>query len=504
MESDCSCSPEPKLNVLLLAHLYLLELCAAAVIVSWYRLTQKTDLVSFVFSYTGLLFLTGVAGILWSGIITVRCYLLAQPGGSRSFSLTLAMNLITVFSLVATLELTVRLISANTIDGQQLLGTMLLPRDWNDVIARYSPAVRKVATENTFYVYDELLGWTVGPDKSGDAGRYLSSVEGIRSARSGLSYGELPVTCRIALVGDSFTFGYEVAFEESWGYHLERAFHSRCQVLNFGVPGYGVDQAYLRYVRDVRPWHPDVIVFGLINDDIARTLSAYSFLIGPDFELPFAKPRFTISDDRLTLQNVPVPMPEQIFSRDSIKDLPLIQLDQEYHESEWERPSWRYFYYSYLFRLVTTLYPRWEKEREETSFKTLKAINRSLIKFFVQIAQAEGSVPLVVYLPEPNDYQEATPHPPGFVPNAIKMLREAAIPHVDLTPCITALDASKRFAPNGHYSPEGNLAIAGCLHDIVRVSLAGKSRIANRAPSSFDDNELVMSVPLDRSPSEAR
>ena len=478
-----------------MAHLYLLELCVAAAILSWYQVARKPDLVAFFFSFTGLLFLTGMAGILWSGITIVRCYLRAQSSRSRLFSLTLAMNLLTVFSLVAMIELTMRLVSTNTIHGQRLLGTLLLPREWKDIATRYSPAVRKVATEKAYFVYDELLGWAIGPDRSGEAGRNFSSVEGIRSPRSSLSYREQPVTCRIALVGDSFTFGDEVAFEESWGYHLERALHSRCQVLNFGVPGYGVDQAYLRYVRDVRPWHPDVIVFGLINHDILRTLSAYSFLIWPDGEIPFAKPRFTISGDRLTLQNVPTPTPERIFSRDSIKDLPLIQLDVGYHESEWDRPSWQYVHYSYLFRLATTLYPRWEKESEETSFKTLKAINGSLIKFFVQIAQAEGSVPLVVYFPDATDY----PHPPGFVPNAITMLREAGIPHIDLTPCITALDASRRFAPQGHYTPEGNLAVASCLYDNVRLSLSAKSRISNKAPSSFQDNELIKSVPLNRS-----
>jgi len=48
-------------------------------------------------------------------------------------------------------------------------------------------------------------------------------------------------------VGDSFTFGQEVTYEESWGYLLEKALGSEFQVLNFGVAMYGVDQAYLRY-----------------------------------------------------------------------------------------------------------------------------------------------------------------------------------------------------------------------------------------------------------------
>lgn len=498
VNSDRSDAPEPRVHVLLLAQLYLLELCAAAVIISGYRAAYKADFISFLFSATGLLFLGGMVGILWAGIVIGRCYRAAQSDSSRSFSLTVAMNLITIFLLVTTIELTMRLLSTSTIHGPRLASTLLLPREWNDIVVRYSPEVRKVAAEKTYFIYDELLGWTIGSNRTGRDGLYASSAEGIRSPQSGLSYEKKPATCRIALVGDSFAFGDEVTFEESWGHQLELALHSRCQVLNFGVPGYGVDQAYLRYIRDVRSWHPDIIVFGLINDDIYRTLSTYAFLIWPDGEIPFAKPRFVVSGDRLSLQNVPTPIPEEIFSRDSIRSLPHIQLDMEYHESEWDRPTWRLLHYSYLFRFVTTLYPRWEREREETSYETLKAVNRSLVKNFVEIAQAEGSVPLVVYFPEPSDYKPSAPRPPGFVPNAIAMLDEAAIPHIDLTTCIAALDDSKRFAAGGHYTAEGNRAVAACLNDVVSSTLIAEPRRERKNSMPSQDEDPILSVPLHR------
>jgi len=498
VNSDRSGAQEPRVHILLLSHLYLLELCIPAVILSCYQAVYKADLVSFLFSTTGLLFLGGTAGILWAGIVIVRCYRATQSDSARSFSLTVAMNVATVFLLVTTIELTLRLLSTTTIHGPRVASTLLLPREWNDILVRYSQEVRKVVAGKTYFVYDELLGWTIGSNRAGRDGLYASSAEGIRSPQSGVSYKKKPAACRIALVGDSFAFGDDVTFEESWGHQLELALHSRCQVLNFGVPGYGVDQTYLRYIRDVRSWNPDIIVFGLINDDIYRTLSTYAFLIWPDGEIPFAKPRFVINGDRLSLQNVPTLTPEQIFSRESIRTLPHIQLDVEYHESEWDRPAWRLFHHSYLFRFVTTLYPRWEKEREETSYETLKAVNRSLVKNFVQIAQAEGSVPLVVYFPEPSDYQHSAPRPPGFVANAIAMLGEAEIPHIDLTPCIAALDASKRFAAGGHYTSEGNRAVAACLHDVVSSTLIAGPRRERKDPVSSQEGDPIQFVPLHR------
>ena len=47
------------------------------------------------------------------------------------------------------------------------------------------------------------------------------------------------------------------------------------------------------------------------------------------------------------------------------------------------------------------------------------------------------------------------------------MLREAGIPHLDLTACLEGLDPAARFGP-GHYAPGGNAAVAECLSDDVR------------------------------------
>ena len=83
--------------------------------------------------------------------------------------------------------------------------------------------------------------------------------------------------CRVALIGDSFTFGEGVRFEDTWGSVLGEALGTHCQVLNFGVPGYGIDQIYLRYMKDVRPWHPTIVIASFIEDDLWRTMSVYAF-----------------------------------------------------------------------------------------------------------------------------------------------------------------------------------------------------------------------------------
>lgn len=72
----------------------------------------------------------------------------------------------------------------------------------------------------------------------------------------------------ILAVGDSFTFGEEVADQETWPAQLRHVVNRR--VLNGGVSGYGFDQIVLRAERLTSLFKPSVIVVGFIADDIHR------------------------------------------------------------------------------------------------------------------------------------------------------------------------------------------------------------------------------------------
>jgi hypothetical protein len=84
-----------------------------------------------------------------------------------------------------------------------------------------------------------------------------------------------------------------VSFTESWGHHLERRLGPAVPVLNFGVDGYGLDQTYLRYQRDVRGWKPRVVLISLMGHELLRTMAVYPFV---SFRWPpcVVKPRFTL------------------------------------------------------------------------------------------------------------------------------------------------------------------------------------------------------------------
>ncbi|HMO01374.1 MAG TPA: SGNH/GDSL hydrolase family protein [Oligoflexia bacterium] len=75
---------------------------------------------------------------------------------------------------------------------------------------------------------------------------------------------------RIALLGDSFAFGWGVEREQSFAWHLENTLKSagiNAEVLNFGVPGYSTFQEIAKFFdRDYR-FNPDLVIVYFIDND---------------------------------------------------------------------------------------------------------------------------------------------------------------------------------------------------------------------------------------------
>ena len=312
-----------------------------------------------------------------------------------------------------------------------------------------------------------FLGWTVGRSRRGQDGLYFSSVEGIRSPRLGMAFADVPAKRRIAIVGDSFTFGLEVSYEDTWGHQLELMLGPEYQVLNFGVDGYGVDQAYLRYQRDVLSWRPEIVILGIINDDLNRTMGVYGFLNFPESEMPFPKPRFVLEGNALVPLNLPLPTPESIFAKRSITELPFIEYDASFQRAEWE---WRFYDYAYSIRFLLSRFPRWPVRGPNVSDETLRSVNGQLFRSFVRLAHDAGSTPIVVYLPSRPDFESASTSPGGLKRVAKEVLRANAIPYLDMTDCVIKVDPAERFVSR-HYSPATNAAIASCLMNSLRKAL---------------------------------
>jgi len=153
-----------------------------------------------------------------------------------------------------------------------------------------------------------VLGWVPRSNlRRMKVGQVLSPFStnsiGLRG-RAEFSREKPPGVRRVALIGDSFTFGLDKPDPKIWGRLLadELAPH---EVLNFGVAGYGTDQACLSLTERALAYHPDVVVWGVFVLDPVRSSMHFTY---------FAKSWFALRDGELHLRGVPVPKPDVLMA----------------------------------------------------------------------------------------------------------------------------------------------------------------------------------------------
>ncbi len=151
--------------------------------------------------------------------------------------------------------------------------------------------------ERKRFVADAGLGWRMKPGTSfrwrteGQEFPFLADADGFRIDERPDVPPPPAGAPRIALLGDSFTFGTGVHFHETFGARLATALRGVAE--NRAQPGYGVDQIWQvgeQVVLAGAP--PDLLVVAVILDDFERTLHAYRVAEG------FNKPRFRVVDGR--------------------------------------------------------------------------------------------------------------------------------------------------------------------------------------------------------------
>lgn len=155
--------------------------------------------------------------------------------------------------------------------------------------------------------YDPVLGWKLPPATvlhetlEEFSVSYTTNPQGFRSRRD----FRQPVSGRrIAMLGDSYTFGSGVQDDETFAALLEeRLDNTWCD--NFGVGAFGIDQMWLSLRHYALPLEPDLVIVSFVRPDLDRSLSTYR----RDHVWRW-KPAFRLVGGRLepmTLANLPGP-----------------------------------------------------------------------------------------------------------------------------------------------------------------------------------------------------
>lgn len=325
--------------------------------------------------------------------------------------------------------------------------------------------LERVLAGSTHYLdYDSTLGWTIRPGGR-EPPLYRANAEGIRADHE-YAPEPPPGVLRVAAFGDSFTHGDDVANSEAWTARLERA---GMEVLNFGVAGYGLDQALLRYRREARHHHPHVVLIGYMADDIERAVSVYRPFYHPTSRAPLTKPRFRLVHDSLEL--VPNPMSSEREYR-ALLDSPATVLprlgdaDYYYHTMEHAGPldalgtvrlgklAWR------MVRQSDGPEPNGTYNPRSEAF----AVTVATMSEFVREVRADGATPVILLFPQAWDLgQYRRTHTRSYDPLRVALDR-AGLPYLDVIEAFEGCrDRPVAALVPYHYSALANDRVAAYL-----------------------------------------
>ena len=320
----------------------------------------------------------------------------------RSAVVNSLISCLAVLLAVLLLELGLRLAAETDADGQvRALGVALQP----DVlpISQLRPRIDEYIAREEWatIIFDPWVGWALSPNRVWDegGGNFSVNTDGMRATRE---YNREPArdTLRIAVFGDSFTEGKEVADEHTWPQHLERGLNDagiRAEVLNFGVSAYGMDQAYLRWQRLGRAFAPDIVIFGLQPENLKRNVNVFRQFLNPP-GMPFSKPRYALINDELTLLNSPAVPPDRLIATfEDFAQNPLARWEYYYGGRDAAAQWWTFSWLANF--LHAWLAPGDEDPGIYAPGSEGGELGHAILRAFAADVKAAGSLFVVAHLP---------------------------------------------------------------------------------------------------------
>ena len=334
------------------------------------------------------------------------------------------------------------------------------------------PQIDETAYKSYLAIRDPILGWPTADALNSD--RYDKS--GSRPIPAFPTAGQECVT----LYGDSFTYGSDVSDEEAWGNLL--AGQIGCRVGNFGVGGYGTDQALLRFQTNAMDG-ATVSILGIHPHAIMRNVTQYFYLLAPQKVLSLAfKPRFISEGDSVRLIDLPSPnfselhllegqvsqlLPYETFvPGNGIGPVPkrfpylLVVINLLLHEKvqNWlsDLPSWKNF--------LAAEHP-----------SKANQVTLGIIKQFFDECRKRDKKCLVIFFTTPSSYEYYLKSGQVAIRDLSSELDKMNLPYIALTPHIAKRLGQRSICEilsntegcTGHLNAEGNRIIADIVEDYI-------------------------------------
>ncbi|HEX2222823.1 MAG TPA: SGNH/GDSL hydrolase family protein [Thermoanaerobaculia bacterium] len=242
---------------------------------------------------------------------------------------------------------------------------------------------------------DSVLGWTLRPD--------FRSPEVAIDAMGRRRAPDRPLpeadAVRLAAFGDSFTYGGDVADRDALPEALARL-DPGIDVANYGVPAYGLDQAFLRYLKERGAARPEVVIIGYLSENICRNVSVFRPFYNPSTLIPLAKPRYLLDGRGLTLLRNPLPTLEsyrRLLANPADSLTELGRHDAYYRTKSQSKPWDR----SATVRLMKLAAAQASPKNRDRCYGDDEAflVTTRLFSLFYETALRDGAQPVIVIFP---------------------------------------------------------------------------------------------------------
>ncbi len=238
---------------------------------------------------------------------------------------------------------------------------------------------------------------------------------------------------RIAVMGDSFVFGWGVENKDVFTKLMEKEHLKNTDVLNFGVAGYSSYQAFERLKRDALKFQPDIVLF---------------FLYGFPDGYPDTPVLYEIRDGHLVLADMPPPSFKKRVSRFLSKNIYWVALINEARGT------------------IQVGHPP-PQEPSAQKLETEKGLR--LLKALKDFGTQNHFIPVVFYIPIKQSVKEGTEPEAELVS---RFCLQEGIYFLDLTRPLHDFWKRERKSPyfriDNHWNLNGHRAVAGIVSQYLK------------------------------------
>lgn len=324
-----------------------------------------------------------------------------------------------------------------------------------------------------FRNFDSHLGWKNRPNQKTNINNqnnepiiYSINSSGFRGIRE-YEKGKPTNVSRTLAIGDSFVFGSEVDDSKCWANILEEK-NPNLEVLNAGVPGYGLDQSLLSFEKLSEDWYPDRVIICYMTMQLQRHVVSWQGF-GSRRSVPCSKPRFILEKDELEL------CPNPLHSKDQYRDmllnpstiLPILGKHDYFYLKDNIKLIERY---GNFFKLLSYVPNKINQVSKDESFYKNGHYNTDneayrltveIISTFIEKANAKKIEPLLVVFPTRIDLKrlEKVQDYKVYQP-LLDYLEMHKITFIDMAEVLQIHKTELLFQKNGHYSNLGNQIVA--------------------------------------------